>query len=70
MSGYRATRFVGSRDRMAIPPYDHMVNDYEGDRVVRVRYYMGGMKEQGNLVALIELEYNDNGNLLSVTRVQ
>lgn len=55
-------------NQMGIPGYDYIENTYDVDNnLINTKYYRGG--SAGELVAEIEMTYDDNNNLLTVERV-
>jgi hypothetical protein len=53
---------------MGIPPHDYVENTYSGNLLTTVKYYRGGAQAAGKLVGQVELTYDSNNNLITVTR--
>jgi hypothetical protein len=52
---------------MGIPPYDYIVNTYDGsNNLLTATYYRGGAS--GDIVASLLMSYDGNGNVLTVER--
>lgn len=69
---FTATRF-GTHEsafgNMGIPPHDYVENTYSGGNLLTtVKYYRGGAQAAGKLVGQVELTYDSNNNLITVTR--
>lgn len=51
---------------LSIPSHDFIKNTYTGKNITKVEYYIGG--EAGILVATIDMTYDANGNVVTVSR--
>lgn len=63
----RFNRFNDVANPMGIPPYDHIVNTYDGSsNLLTATYYRGG--SGGVVVARLVMTYDGSGNVLTVDR--
>jgi len=52
---------------LGIPAHDHISNTYDGaGNLLRVEYFIGGAG--GSLVGILDMTYDGNGQLLTITR--
>ena len=52
---------------LGIPAHDHIANTYDGaGNLLRVEYCMGGAT--GTIVGVLDMTYDGNGQLLTITR--
>ena len=54
------------KDGLGVPPHDYLINTYTGDNLTKTEFKRGG--SGGTIVAVLDMTYDGNGNLLTVTR--
>ena len=51
---------------LSVPAHDFINNTYDGKNLTKVEYYVGGAG--GTLVATVDMTYDVNGNVITVSR--